>query len=375
MRAVSTYEVYPVPRLVCSPLERAIRSLTWAALALLTMVGCAEPIRPSRCTAELGGRCWTYLGPAGTLVTSVTDVAGTYFAGTMDGFLKYDAARAQWTPSGLAGKAIYSITAVPSGDIWVTVIPHGADTTSAVAYVSADAGATWQARDGGLSAQASYHGLAISFAYDVGDPNRLYMGLSGSVVRSLDGGVTWSYAYGGPMELGLGVWAVVPSATGSSRVWAGGQDGASSAFALRSDDGGGSWTRLNPTPLFDGDAVMAMVGDPRNDGRVFLGMGAAVRVTEDAGASWRVALTTARLGWVTGLAYQGPSLVAVSDELLSPTGSPQSICGVYTSPDGGVSWDTLSVPTTAAGARGLHATAGGALLVATASGVWTLESR
>jgi photosystem II stability/assembly factor-like uncharacterized protein len=289
----------------------------------------------------------------------------------MNGLLKYDLRRAQWVSAGFAGKAILSVTGLPAGAVWVTVQPPGSDTTSAVAYVSEDGGTSWQGRDGGLSASVGYHGMAISFAYQAAAPAHLYMGLSGSIVRSLDGGGTWTYAYGGSGDYGLGISAILASSADSARMWAGGEDGAQSAFVLRSDDGGGSWQRLNPTQSsFDGNSVRALASDPQSASRVFLGMASAVWVTDDAGASWRVAVPTARPGWVTGLAYNGSNLIATADEFATTSGSPVSVCGVYTSSNGGTTWDTLPVPASAAGARALYAGAGGVLLIGTESGLW-----
>lgn len=83
---------------------RLPRRTTAAMLWLLAgLVSCDDPTKPLPCTGEATHRCWTYLGPPGVLITCVAEAAGTYFASTLDGLLKYDADLSQLVPAGLAG--------------------------------------------------------------------------------------------------------------------------------------------------------------------------------------------------------------------------------------------------------------------------------
>jgi len=344
--------------------------LAGVALLVASAYGCDGATRPLPCTVEISGYCWTELGPAGQWVESVAEVGGTYFAGTRDGLLRFDSDEWRWTRVAFSGKYVTSITAVPPiGRLWVTLAPHGTDTITAVAYASDDGGRTWQPRDGGLSAGAEYHGLAISFAFDAGDPRRLFMGLSGQVVRSVDGGATWAYVYGGPVDRGVGVNAIALGPAGSPRGWAGGQDAIGRAFVLRTGDRGANWQRLSPSPALE-DAVLAVLGDPRDDGRCFAGTFGAIRVTGDGGASWPPLLVTSRPGWVTGIAFVDSLLLAIADEAVEGSPTAASGLGLYVSTTRGVTWDTLPVPAAAVGGRALAVAPDGALLIATRAGVW-----
>jgi photosystem II stability/assembly factor-like uncharacterized protein len=321
------------------------------------------------------GYCWTELGLADQWVESVADVAGRYYAGTRDGLFAYDPDRSQWARVGFSGKYVTSVTALPGGQrVWVTLAPHGTDTLTAVAYLSDDAGRTWQPSDGGLSAQAAYHGLALSFAFDVSDHDRLYVGLSGQVARSEDAGATWQYVYGGPADRGLGVNALLASASGSPRAWAGGQDAAGRPFVLATSDRGGSWQLVRPSPGLE-DAVLSVAVDPQNEARWFAGMAGAIWVTDDAGSSWGPVLVTRRAGWVTGLSFTDVGVFAIADEQAAAAGAPTSALGFYVSTNRGASWDTLPVPTSAAGGRALAVGGAGDLLIGTQSGVWKVQMR
>lgn len=360
-------------------LKYARRTLAWAVLApLLTLPGCGDSTAPVPCTAQVSGRCWTYLGPAGKWITAVALSPDGVLVGTKsDGVFRYDPSEGSWVSLGLAGRFITSITALPppTNRLLVTatptVTPWPPDTISAVVYASDDGGRTWYPHDGGLSAQRGYYGYAFSLAFDSSDPNRLYLGLPAAVMRSVDGGATWTTAVGNPQAPGGLVWCLAVSPRDSGRVWAGGESTGQGPLVLRSDDRGNSWNQLTPSP-YQEDVVFAIAPDPLARDRLYAGMASGLRVTEDAGVAWRLVLSPRLPGPVTGLAMAGGNLIAVADELVPDSVPLTTVLGLYTTSDRGVTWDTLPVPPNATGAISVAVSAGRIAFIGTKSGLWSV---
>jgi photosystem II stability/assembly factor-like uncharacterized protein len=350
-------------------------AVAWTLLALLAGCSHDNPIQPLPCTAQVSGRCWTNLGPAGEGITAVALSPFGLLVGTRDkGVLKYDASRARWVTLGPSPKYVTSITVLPTttNRLLVTLTPRGSDTVSAVVYASDNGGRTWYPRDGGLSAQRGYHGYAFSLAYDPANPSRLFVGLLDAIVRSTDGGATWSAVQGDPQASGLAVSALAVSPHGSGRVWAGGEDNPQLAFVRRSDDGGSTWRSFRPSPIFD-DIVLGIATDPVADDRLSVAMGAGVRVSEDGGATWRLVLSLRNPGFATAIALADPStLVAVSHEEVPIQDDLLFVLGLYVSTDRGVTWDTVPVPASALGGRALAIGSDRVAYVGTRSGVWSV---
>lgn len=356
--------------------ELGRKMLTWAATASMAAltVACDSPTRPLPCTVEVSGRCWTNLGPIGEWITTVaTSRAGLLVGTKSNGVLRYDPSGARWVRLGLAGRFVTSITTLPppTNRLLVTVIPLPPDTVSAVVYASDDNGTTWYARDGGLSAQRGYYGYAFSLAFDATDADRLFLGLPAAIVRSLDGGATWSSVYGDPLAPGMAVSSLAVSPQGSGRVWAGGQDSRPLPIVLTSRDRGNTWRLFTPSPYFD-DAVLSLAADPLADDRLYVGMGGGVRVTEDGGATWRSVLSLRAPGFVTGLSLADSRLVAVSDEQVPNAAPPATVLGVYVSLDRGASWDTLAVPASTSGGIALAIGADRTAFIGTRAGLWSV---
>lgn len=361
-----------------SSLQLARRTRAWIVLALLALTAaCREPTTPSRCANLPSVQGWTNLGPPGKGITAVALTPAGLLVGTSsDGVLSYDSCSGRWVGLGLSGRIITSVRSVPPARnrLLATVIPLAPDTVSAVLYASDDNGATWYARDGGLSAQRGYYGYAFSLAFDASDANRLYLGLPASVVRSVDGGATWSSVFGDPLAPGIAVSTIATSPQGTGRVWASGQDMQPLAFVLRSDDRGNTWHEFRPSP-YSGDAVLSSATDPSTDDRLYVGMGGAVRMTEDGGASWRSVLSLRAPGFVTGLSQADSMLVAVSDEQMPNSVPLATALGLYVTRDRGVSWDTLAVPASASGGTALAIGPGPVAFVGTRSGLWSVPLR
>lgn len=184
------------------PSLRPTSAVAMAAVTLSVLRGsCRASIAPLGCTAPLAVGEWTCLGSSRERITAVAVTDGGLLVRTHNqGVSGYNSCTRVWDRLGLAGRDITSITELPapSRRIIATAAPYQPpdgstpDTISAVAYASGDGGRTWYARDGGLSAQLGYRGYGLSLAHDGADPSRFFVSVLGSVVRSTDGGATWS---------------------------------------------------------------------------------------------------------------------------------------------------------------------------------------
>lgn len=349
-------------------------SLLLALGAVSYLSSCSDLSAVRRgCPFESVDRCWVSLGLDTTLVTSVALTDEGLLAGTRSGLVRLDSLTGQWLGAGLASKTVTSIVSSPTSGAWVTIAPHGADTTDALAYWRSTSGAPWLARDGGLAAQAGYHASAWSFAVDPRGPANLYLGLTVQVARSTDSGTTWTYAYGTSSDRGLGVYGLA-FAGGVQRLYAGGQDSRGTAFVLRSDDGGATWSRFQPDGLYV-DAATSLAGDPRDQNHVLVGMRSALWTTTDGGASWSRVFTTRRPAWVNAILSDGRRLYALSDEDTTVQGLPSSALGLWVSDDYGATWVDAPVPGAARGALAGYITDGGRLIIATRGGVWSVATK
>lgn len=340
------------------------------ALVVAAGVSCDDAAAPLGCPFDAVARCWTSLGLDTLTVTALGVDGGVLLAGTFDGLLRFDAQSGQWIRDGLAAKTVTTITGWSGLGLWATVAPHGSDTTDAVAYWRNSPSAAWSPRDGGLSAQTAYHGLALSFAMDPVDPNQFYLGMSLQVARSTDGGASWSYVYGGPSDRGGGISGIALAGDGS-RVYAGGQGAMSTAFVLRSDDHGGTWSLLRPRGLTP-DNVASLATDPGNPDHVLVGMRSALWASSDAGVTWSSVFTTRRPGWVRAIVTYARRIFALADEDTTVQGQPSSALSVHMSSDGGATWEELPVPPAARGGTAALITADRHLIVGTRSGLWSV---
>lgn len=346
----------------------------FALSAIASLISCSDPAAARRgCPFEPADRCWVNLGLDTALVTSVALTDEGLLAGTRSGLVRLDSQTGQWLGAGLTSKTVTSITSSPASGVWVTIAPHGADTTDAVAYWRSASGAPWLARDGGLAAQVGYQTGACSFAVDPADPANLYLGLGAQVAKSSDSGTTWTYVYGASSDRGLCVLGIT-FAGGTRRLYAGGQDARATGFVLRSDDGGATWARFQPDGLYV-DAAASLAGNPLDQDRLFVGMRSALWATTDGGASWSRLFTTRRPAWVNAIVVDRGRVYALSDEDTTVQGLPSSALGLWVSDDYGGTWAEAPVPGAARGALAAVITADGRLIIATRGGVWSVATK
>jgi photosystem II stability/assembly factor-like uncharacterized protein len=344
------------------------------------------PLAPDNCTVELESGCWTLLGLEGEWVVEVAVSPWGAFVGTRSGrIFRLDPDR-RWHALGpdtwrdqLVATALLYVPAEPprllAGMDFAT---NPDDTTRAAVYASFDQGQSWLPSDGGLAEDApgnlSFRVFANGLAVDPRDPNRLLMANGQGMLRSLDAGETWDFVFGGFDLLPdlNDVLFVHPDR--AEQVWVGGQTLGFLPRVATSRDFGDTWQF--GSPRCDGpvnqNSVRAFSIDPNVHDRLWVGtMRGVIRADggSEADDSWTCG--SAPTEFVVGFAELDGALYVVT----RLSSSESSFGPVFRTTDGGVVWDTLSVPlaaaepsVTAVASDSTH----GRILIGTSSGLWAL---
>lgn len=350
---------------------------------LVPALACSEsstdPVRPSDCTARLAGWCWTLLGLDGQWVTAVASTDWGLYAGTVDaGVVRRDPATGRWRSLGLNRSIVSSLLFVPGSParLLVGIEPRGEEQTPAAVFASEDQGRTWRPADGGLAVRHDLRAWAYELAADPGDPKRIYMSTNYPILRSNDGGESWTFVWLTDEDLGGGQFrTILVSPQRDGRIWAGGQTGFFAGIILSSSNWGANWSVTYPTPRMD-NQIFSLATDPALPRRLIAGAEAGALISDDAGESWRYAMRTRAPGAVTGVTSVGQVLYAASSEELPPTmnqDTPPTELGFYRSTDGGATWEAMPVPAGISGAEVLVSDSVGRLLIGTRSGLWRLS--
>jgi hypothetical protein len=185
---------------------------------------------------------------------------------------------------------------------------------------SVDNGAHW-ARTGWVTENPQ----ALVLAVDPKSPTTVYAGANRGVYKTIDGGVSWKYMAGESS-----VYAIAVDPTQPSTVYRG-----VGAGIFKSNDGGLSWTQISTTLT----SPKVIVVDPRNSSTVYVGTnGSGVYKSTDGGATFRAinvcissrcSPTTLDHVWVTAIVVDP----ADSSRVYLGSGS-----GLYKSLDGGAHW-------------------------------------
>jgi photosystem II stability/assembly factor-like uncharacterized protein len=190
--------------------------------------------------------------------------------------------------------------ALDANDMWMV-------TTGGYVYKSDDGGVTWSTQDAGVATASNLY--AVHFADErVG----FAAGASDDVIRTIDGGVSWSAV----TDVGSGATLNTIFAINAQRAWVGTANGR----LYYTEDAGTTWTRRS----FSGDGVGAvkdivfyseLVGYMVHDtaapvGRIFQ--------TRDGGYSWELITTTTNSG-LNDLAVLDENNAFVAGEVNSGT--------------------------------------------------------
>lgn len=141
-------------------------------------------------------------------------------------------------------------------------------------YKTEDGGTSWQSASGGFNFRDEVHALAI----DPKNTQTLYVGGSGGIFRSTDGGKTWT-----SRKCECLIWDLAVDPVHSKTVYAVGEG------SLKSEDGFKTWEWLSPHPFLGG--VLLGIGiHPKNPNLILVGgFGGGIFRSENGGRNWKTA--------------------------------------------------------------------------------------
>jgi photosystem II stability/assembly factor-like uncharacterized protein len=279
---------------------------------------------------------WTFLGPAGAsnLLQLVADPGSTqtlYAAPSFGGLYKTTDLGANWSQFLAAtGVPVSLVIAPASGTLYILSEDHF--------QTSTDGGKT-------ISSGTKYPGnldsepTAFTFAVDPKNDQTIYILSSTSLVRSRDGGTTWTaltappspYLVNGVQAPALGTFLV--SSSNSSVL----MSASSNGFAI-SKDGGSTWQLQNSGLDTNFSSLHQIIQDPMNPNRVLcLGIYpgispySSIYVSLDGGVSW-THQGTAYVYDQLVMGQTGPSIYILSKGSL------------YATPDGGATYKNIGPP-------------------------------
>ena len=246
------------------------------------------------------------LGNNGILGVAVDPASSRVFVATFVGVYRSDDGGVQWTKV-LDGE-VGGVSVVRPSEVYASKV---ADPASV--YQSLDGGDHWIARPVPTPASRGlFVGSALEPAtvYGASDQN--------GVIESIDSGASWSIANSGQ----LGLFTTVAVDPGSPlKIYAG-----SSAGLFRSEDGGGSWTLVNPSLSLDEVAVQP------GSGALYSRLGRS----SDGGVTWTPLP-------VPGTAPGVPVIVPASPQTMFAAGTCtlDETGRIFLSGDGGANWTTV----------------------------------
>jgi photosystem II stability/assembly factor-like uncharacterized protein len=267
-----------------------------------------------------GGSSWRRIQahglPSGGLDSLVIDTSSGSLYGTSStpgAYKSVDGGRT-WSSAGLTGQTPWSL-AVNAGVVYAS--------TNASLLGSTDGGATWQPVGTGANLPASD---IVSGARGV-----LY-GIGDGVVKSVDGGQTWSLADNGLVSTSISSLVLQP---GSSKILYAGGDGG----VFTSTNAGGAWRRASRA--MGDSAVVGLAVDPHDLRTVYAAtMWSGLYKSTDAGVSWEpvaMARPAKSFGAVAVDPRDSSTVYAgASSSVLSAHGT------LLKTDDGGVTWRVLA---------------------------------
>jgi photosystem II stability/assembly factor-like uncharacterized protein len=239
---------------------------------------------------------------------------------------------AAWVSLGPPGGDVFDVAAstVDANIVLAGLAPGGS--FGGTLYRSSDGGNTWSE----VPALDSTSVFDIEFAPD----GTTYIATQDSVRKSTDSGLTWA-----TLNLGIGandqVFDVAIDPSDPSNLWVGVADAAGSqpVNAMRSTDGGATWTdRTPPHAPMSGRGIAV---DPNNSNTVIAVFGGdfgggEAWVTTDGGDSWNDRSAGLPGNPLNAVVYDGTRLLVGGGLLFG-----SQFEGLYESPDLGVTWTPL----------------------------------
>jgi uncharacterized protein (TIGR03437 family) len=263
------------------------------------------------------GQAYTALGlTSAQSITADPQNPNTLYATSSGHLMKSTDGGVTFSALTLPSSQVYSFAINPANDqiLYAGTFDQGM-------LKSADGGVTWSASNGSLTGsrgQFSTQGIWI----DPGAPNTLYANTSGNLVRSDDGGVSWSTILIQVDVVNITFDASTPGVIYAAAVGNG--------IAYKSTDHGLSFTNF-PTPVQFG----TILSDPNHPGRLLGSSTGGIYESTDAGVTWTVpklnlGLTNSVLltpDWASGFLYialSSSSVLRITADLKTtmPVGPP-----------------------------------------------------
>jgi len=313
---------------------------------------------------------WTTRGPfGGSVYCLVSDPShpATLYAGTDRGVYRSDDAGASWRTdnAGLPAFRVQTIAIDPTSPSTLyagTLTPDGVESVGI--FKSTDGAASWAPINEGLiDPLTGISPLDVwSLAIDPKNPNTIFAGSRFSeIFKSVDGGLTWQFKTLGGFNVGLETSAFQFDPSNSSRVLA-----ATTLGLVRSTDGGESWSGYGNVS----DSFFTLVTDPASATTLYAGnvSGSGIFKSTDSGAHW----TTINKGLPANQGATG-ALPLVLGLAVDPAHSTTLYAGtygngLYRSTDGGSNWSSAGAGMRSAYVTALAFGASSTLLAATLGG-------
>lgn len=279
----------------------------------------------------------------------------------------------QWVCQGPGPNTSGQVENIANGEVVGgvnAVAPHPSDANTV--YIGAVNGGIWKTNNA-MAASPSWQRLTDfqdslsigALEFDPTDPSRQTLvagigrfssfgGVGGALaglLRTTDGGATWTAIDGGGTLDGVNVTGVAPR--GTTVVVS-----ANNRGILRSTNTGATWAQISGgagTGLPAGRSF-DLTSDPGNATRLFTNAGAnGIYRSTDTGATWTRVSDAAMNAMIAG-ASNSEIAVGTSNNVyvavVIAVGTRDTLAGVFRSGDGGNTWTAMDLPTTAEG--GIH---------------------
>jgi uncharacterized protein (TIGR03437 family) len=189
------------------------------------------------------------------------------------------------------GGATFTSSALP-GTSQITALAAAADGATIYAATpggvlrSADGGQSWTATSPGIPVAAQV--LAVSPA----DPNIIYAGATTGFYRSTDGGNHWSLIPSQMSQYGTAIfYQILVDPLQPSTLWVVAANTPQPSGIFTSTDGGDTWTArpLPPLPFSPYSIATSLAIDPKHEGTIYAaGQGIPLFKSTDSGQNWAV---------------------------------------------------------------------------------------
>jgi photosystem II stability/assembly factor-like uncharacterized protein len=256
-------------------------------------------------------------GEVDVVAVSPTDPL-TACAGTKSGVWRTADGGTTWKRVAFPDAQIYAIAAASDG---MTVY---AGNGSNGVYKSTDSGVTWNPANTGYASK-SVGALAVV----PGDPNTVYWGTNGGVLKTTNGGASWAQVFdGGDSGPNAYVSGVAIASSNVRTVYAGVPGGS----VYKSVDAGGSWSNMGPFGALTTAFVKPLIVDATSSDTVYAGLQNGQGVWKSTGGAFT------QLGATTDPIYGcGTTSMAIDTK----TNTIYANCyesGVYVTTNGGGMW-------------------------------------